>query len=123
MISIKMTGTEELMKQLIKMSAITFEHSANDSLAEMFNRGSRPPYTPIDTGELRLSRKVTKASATKKFTGVFGYNKDYAPHVEYGHRLKGGGFVMGQYFLRANVEVQRPIFKGRLVDEIRRSGR
>ena len=120
--SLKITGTEQLARDLIKLNRLTFEKSANDTLVEMFNRASQRPYTPIDTGELRLSRRVKKANAGISFAGIFGYAKEYAPHVEYGHRLKGGGFVAGQYFLRSNVEHQRPIYKQRLKDELRKGG-
>lgn len=48
--------------------------------------------TPVDTGELRLSSGATDDEV--------GYNAEYAPHVEYGHRTKNGGYVQGQRFCK-----------------------
>ena len=42
--------------------------------------------------------------------GEVGYTKEYAPHVEYGHRTRNGGFVQGQHFLKNNVDAQMPIY-------------
>ena len=93
----------------------------------MFNRAAAEPYTPIDTGELRMSRKT---EFTQGDQGVFGYTKDYAPHVEYGHRQTPGRFVPtirkklkanyvpGRYYLKKNWEVQKPILKDDIRNQI-----
>lgn len=52
--------------------------------------------TPVKTGHLRLHWKRTKASNAK--ARVYN-NVEYAGHVEYGHRTKGGGLVKGRYML------------------------
>ena len=67
--------------------------------------------TPVDTGELRLSAMVTDDE--------MGYTKEYAPHVEYGHRTINNGWVHGQRFLQANVDEQRMIYFMDLQKELR----
>ncbi len=119
-LTLEFRGTEALSKKLLKKNSAKWEKVANKSLVEMFNRGAHPPGTPVDSGELRLSRKTTKANPGKSFSGLFGYIKDYGPHVEYGHRTRGGGYVQGQYYLRNNVEAQRKIYRNDLLTELRR---
>jgi len=58
--------------------------------------------TPVDSGELRRSMIFEGA---KKSTGGFeiavSNNLDYAEHVEYGHRTRGGkGYVPGVHMMR-----------------------
>lgn len=118
--NLELMGTEELDRALRKKSETTWANVGNDTLTEMFNRASNTPYTPRDTGELRLSRVTTMMNQSSSFTGIFGYNKDYAPHVEYGHRTRNGGYVPGQYYLKANVEVQKPLFRSRLIEELKK---
>lgn len=113
---IKLTGIQELEKELRKQSLKDFKEVGDDMVGEMFNRAST--LTPLDTGELRLSRSVTMTSSLGAYSATFGYTKDYGPHVEYGHRTKSGAFVSGQYYLRANVEAQRPLYKQRLKEEL-----
>ena len=64
----------------------------------------------MDTGELRESSGVQGDE--------MGYTKEYSPHVEYGYRTVGGGFVRGQHFLKENVDTQRPIYKQDLIKEL-----
>lgn len=111
-------GYEELMKKLKAMNSIRFEAVVKKQVTQMYQRASKHGAsgggTPYDTGELMGSRFQTK--------NEFGYTKEYAPHVEYGHRTRGGGgFVSGQYYLRSNVQAQQPIFKEDLEKEIERA--
>lgn len=108
---IEWRGIDELEKALIKKSKTDFLEVATKSLTEMFNRADAMPYTPIKSGELRLSRGVSKDS--------FGYSKEYAPHVEYGHRLKNGGYVKGQFYLAKNAKKQQPIYKADLIKKMK----
>lgn len=117
---IELIGVEELSLKLLEKSKTDFSRAGNDTLTELFNRASSEPYTPFDTGELRHSRRTKMINQQTNFNGVFGYSKDYAPHVEYGHRTRGGGYVPGQYYLQANVEVQRPLYKSRLLEELKK---
>lgn len=111
-------GYPELMKKLKAMNAIRFEGVVKKQAAQMYQRaakkGASGGGTPYATGELMQSRYQKKDE--------FGYTKEYAPHVEYGHRTRGGGgFVPGQYYLRSNVQAQAPIFKEDLDKEIERA--
>lgn len=107
------------LKNAIKrLSSFQFTSIANKSLTEMFNRAAQD--TPVDTGELRLSRAVTKVQGSDVFEGEFGYSKEYAPHVEYGHRTRSGGFVQGQKFLARIVEAQQPIFERDIFSALRK---
>ena len=111
-------GYPELMKKLKAMNAIRFDGVVKKQVTQMYQRaaktGANGGGTPYDTGELMQSRYQKKDE--------FGYTKEYAPHVEYGHRTRGGGgFVHGQYYLRSNVQAQAPIFKKDLEKEIARA--
>lgn len=91
-----------LEKKLLALSAIRLDGVLKSNIKEIFNR-AQSGGTPVDTGELR------NTSFANVQDYAFGYTEDYAPHVEYGHRTRGGGFVPGQYYLKKNVETQRPI--------------
>lgn len=112
-------GTGPLMTALQRKSMADYKKVERKNILEMRNRAvstDRPSSggTPIDSSELRLSASVNAAGDT------FGYTKDYAPHVEFGHRTAWGGYVPGQYYLRTNVKLQQPIFRKDLVDEMRK---
>ena len=58
--------------------------------------------TPVDTGVLRRSWHV---NMPQKLTRVVYNNIHYAPHIEYGHRTRGGkSFVDGRYMLTKSVK-------------------
>ena len=58
--------------------------------------------TPVDSGTLRRSWRVKKDGDLARIV----YNKvHYAPHIEYGHRTRGGkSFVDGRYMLTKSVK-------------------
>ena len=91
-----------LAEELQRLSQIRFDAVVMKNMTQIYNRGKREGGTPVDTGELRKSLGHKSDEV--------GYTKSYAPHVEYGHRTRGGGFVPGQRFLKRNVDAQRPIF-------------
>ena len=91
-----------LEKKLLALSVIRLDGVLKLNIKEIFDR-AQSGGTPVDTGELR------NTSFANVQDYAFGYTEDYAPHVEYGHRTRGGGFVPGQYYLKKNVETQRPI--------------
>ena len=66
--------------------------------------------TPVDTGVLRTSWQHKKVS---ELVRVVYNNKHYAPHVEYGHRTRGGkSFEDGRYMLEKSVkEIESDIEK------------
>lgn len=100
-----------LAKELDRLSHLRFEAVVLKNMTQIYSRG-KGGGTPVYTGELRIS--LTQTGDT------VGYTKDYAPHVEYGHRTRGGGYVQGQHFLKKNVDAQRPIFEEDLRRELGR---
>lgn len=107
-------GIPELEAELNRIDSIRWEAVKKKQLTEILNRARSPGGTPVDSGELRLSSSVSGEE--------MGYTKDYAPHVEYGHRTVSGGYVQGQRFLRDNVEAQRNIYQEDLLRQIRKEG-
>lgn len=115
---LNLRGTDKLVAALKSKSEADFDKVRNKSLLEMRNRAVRTKVpsmggTPVDSSELRLSAGVDLNR------GHMGYTKDYAPHVEYGHRTRNGGFVPGQYFLKNNLRIQGPKFNKDLRGAIR----
>lgn len=111
-------GDEALAKALRKKSEANYNKVERKNILQMRNRAvssSSPSSggTPVDSTELRAGASVS-GDGTK-----FGYVKDYAPHVEYGHRTRGGGYVSGQYYLQTNLNIQKPIFRQDLINKIR----
>lgn len=106
---------DRLASKLRAMNQIRFDAVVEKNVTQMLDAARQPGGTPVDTGQLR------KSSGT--YGDEMGYTKEYAPHVEYGHRTKGGGFVPGQHYLQKNVDTQRPIFRQDLINAIKRMGK
>lgn len=104
-------GDDKLAAELNRLSSVRFDAVVKKNMAEIFTRG-KAGGTPVDTGELKGS--LGKSGDT------VGYAKSYAPHVEYGHRTRGNGYVQGQKFLYGNVEAQRPIFRQDLIKQLKK---
>lgn len=118
---------EALYDALGSLSMIRLEAVTKKQAVEMLNRArhsnpkpyaipSETGYTPFDTGELRVSSAVSGHGEDWEM----GYYKEYAPHVEYGHRTRGGGYVQGQKFLHKSVEIQTEIYKADLLNQIKK---
>lgn len=108
MLDIKLNGVDALAAELDRLSSLRFDAVVIKSMTEIYNRAKQNSKasgvgTPVDTGELRIS--------LSQRTQTVGYTKNYAPHVEYGHRTVGGGYVQGQHFLKNNVDMQKGIFE------------
>lgn len=101
-----------LAAELQRLSQLRFDAVIKKNMTQIYNRGKQDGGTPVDTGELRISLGHKD--------DIVGYTKDYAPHVEYGHRTRNGGFVPGQRFLEKNVNTQKPIFYEDLRKQLRR---
>jgi hypothetical protein len=98
----------------IKMDAIKIKQ-VTDISKRAAGPLETPGATPRRTGELRISARADYNNFE------FGYSKEYAPHVEYGHRTRGGGgYVEGQKYLETNVNEQEPIYRQDVEDEISR---
>ena len=105
-------GLPALESELRRLNDIRFDAVVQKQVVQMLNRARAPGGTPVDTGELRLSLGSSGDE--------IGYTKDYAPHVEYGHRTIDGGWVEGQHFLKNNVDLQRPIYRQDLISAIKK---
>lgn len=102
----------DLAGKLNRLSHVRFEAVVIKNMTQIYNRGKANGGTPVDTDELRISLGQSGDTV--------GYAKDYAPHVEYGHRTVNGGYVEGQRFLQRNVRAQEPIFRQDLIDQLRK---
>lgn len=120
-IKMSIDGIPALEKELQRLDSIRFDAVEKKQLTQMLNRARQAGGTPVSTeetrpggphGELRLSSSTTEDE--------IGYTKEYAPHVEYGHRTIDGGFVQGQHFLKNNVDIQRPIYRQDLQKAIKK---
>ena len=103
------SGFESFLSKLNNTDSIKagVDKAVTDSLTRMYNRASKRPYTPIDTGELKNSRTTTRVS---NGSGEFGYNKVYARRVEYGGRDKKGRYIAPRRYLQSNVNLEKTQF-------------
>lgn len=119
--SVSIKGMEKLEAELVRMNNIRWDAVRKKQLTQMLNRARQPGGTPVSTEETRPGgphgelRQSSSASADE-----MGYTKEYAPHVEYGHRTIDGGWVEGQHFLQNNVDIQRPIYRQDLINAIKK---
>lgn len=110
---IQLHGAEQLAKALYQKSQTDFTAVCKRNTTLLFNRArANTPVarsTPWHTGgSLRQSLRAELPSGNS--TGLVGYTIHYAPHVEYGHRTRNGGYVQGQHFLQRSVEAVQPLF-------------
>ena len=108
----ELRDVNNLAGELHRLSGLRFDAVILKNMTQIYNRGKSEGGTPVRTGELRISLGHSQ--------DVVGYTKDYAPHVEFGHRTVGGGYVPGQMYLKRNVDTQRPIFEQDLRRQLRR---
>lgn len=135
-IQIKIHGADEIQKVLDGLSDVRLDAIKAKQVTEISKRAAgplgTPGATPRDEGELRISAHADYNDFS------FGYSKEYAPHVEYGHakgtrskkklkrlrsfinKLFHRNYVEGQYYLRTNVEMQKPIYRQDVENEIDR---
>lgn len=112
---IELIGVGRLANKLLEKSAIDFVAIAQKNIRDIYTRSQKGGGTPVGDytggGQLRKSAQYRGDE--------FGYTAHYGPHVEYGHRLVGGGYVPGQYYLKRNVDAQRPIYRQDLIDKLK----
>lgn len=101
----------KLEKALQAKSNIRLQAVIKKNVVQMLNT-AKAGGTPVDSGELRLSSSTTGDE--------MGYIAEYAAHVEYGHRTRNGGYVPGQYYLKANADTQAFIYYQDLLKEIKK---
>ena len=110
----KIEGLDKLVKTL-NNSSKKFNSEASKSLDNVSSKLLRKvklktPVGKVKGGTLRKSWRVKKDGDLARIV----YNKvHYAPHVEYGHRTRGGkSFVDGQYMLGKSVkEIEKDLDK------------
>ena len=118
MFSVKFVDKEiaKLEEVLLSLSKEDFATVRLKQIRDIYDRSQRQGGTPVGNytggGQLRISAAYR--------IDEFGYVKEYAPHVEFGHRTRSGSFVPGQYYLKKNVDAQREIYKEDLKEAIRR---
>jgi len=122
---VTITGAEPLQKVLndLENFQVHLDAVRAKQVTEISNRAAAalgtPGATPRDTGELRISAHADYNDFT------FGYSKEYAGHVEYGHRTRSGGFVEGQRYLETNKDIQSPIYRedaGKEIEKVLNGG-
>ena len=103
------SGFESFLSKFNNIDSIKsgVDKAVTDSLTRMYNRASKRPYTPIDTGELKNSRTKTRVI---NGSGEFGYNKVYARRIEYGGRDKKGHYIAPRRYLQSNVNLEKTQF-------------
>lgn len=111
----------KLAKKLRDMNHIRFDAVVKKNAVQIFNRAKTPGGTPVSTEDTRPGGPHGELRQSVSMYGdEVGYTKEYAAHVEYGHRTRNGGFVLGQRFLKKNVEQQRLTFYRDLLKAIRK---
>lgn len=122
MVNIELNKSEidAIAEKLRSMNEIRFNAVVKKNVTQMLN-AARNGGTPVSTdktrpggphGELRLSSST--------YGDEIGYTKEYAPHVEYGHRTVDGGWVPGQKFLKENADTQALIYYQDLLNAIKK---
>ena len=96
-------GLNNLIRTL-KNSSNNFNDEANKTLNKISQKlvAKVKLKTPVDTGVLRRSWRVKSEGQLAR---IVYNNVHYAPHIEYGHRTRGGkSFVDGRYMLTKSVK-------------------
>lgn len=101
-------GDDELLRVLKKKSSTDYNKFIRDQTALLYNEAKRN--APVYKGPLRNS--------AKSGDGYVGFTEEYAPHVELGHRLKNGGYVRGQHYLKRALDRRKPAFTQGLREEL-----
>lgn len=81
----------DIMQEVIDLS---LKQAGEVVLADVKSR------SPVDTGQLRGDWRLAKTSINSM---QISNNLEYAPFVEYGHRLRNGGFFPGVFMLRDTI--------------------
>lgn len=114
----RITGVEAL-QDVLKNSAKAQDEireiirdTTSDILADS-QKNLAPHYK---TGRLSLSGSMS----VRADLGEVGYNTHYAPHLEYGHRTRSGGFVKGVKYLEKAVEDNREAHNKAISEMVRK---
>lgn len=100
-------GLDKFEKSLLNTLKVKFPQEVEKFLLEMAYRldNKTKKRTPRDSGKLINSWRVGKVKKIgDEFFLEYYNNTEYAPHVEYGHRTRNGGFVKGRKMLTVSVK-------------------
>lgn len=120
-VSVKLDGVEVLYDKLKEKSEADFLAVCKETTTYLRNQARAN--TPVKTTELRKSLRQENPSNGKD--GVVGYTREYAPHVEYGHRVVNRnretvGYVAGRYYLKKAVDAARTEFVRLAKEELKK---
>lgn len=122
MVKVDVEGIEDVVARLDRVLEYksVLRSCVVKSLAEMKNRSKS--LTPV--GKTRQLRDSAFSRVISSFEGEFGYTKEYAPYVEFGHRIKihgkNVGFQPANPYLEPNAKAQQPIFQSDCQEAIAR---
>lgn len=123
----ELKGMQPLENKFQRLSHARFDAVIEKNMTEIYNRGKQNSKvggqgTPVSTEETRPGGPHGELRESLSQHGdEVGYTKDYAAHVEYGHRTTNGGFVKGQRFLQKNVDEQRKTYKKDLIEQLKKA--
>lgn len=107
---IRLDGADELQSALRNGANLSVYDCIKKTTVDLLT--SAKQHTPVDKGKLKQHcySELPQRSASNPEGSVY-YTMEYAPHVEYGHRTVNGGYVAGQYYLKAAVDEITPQFQ------------
>lgn len=97
MIKIDVRELEDLKKNFVKFEKV-LDKIMEEAIEEIALRTLRKitKRTPVDTGNLRMSWDISRVRKTSTGYQIEILNPaEYAPYVEYGHRIVAGGASIG----------------------------
>ncbi|MDD2370837.1 MAG: hypothetical protein PHQ32_02410 [Firmicutes bacterium] len=111
-------GAEKLQKVLENSvdSSGEFLKIVTDTTADILSDSQKNLNPHYKTGGLSKSGSFN----IKGLNGEIGYSVKYAPHVEFGHRTRGGGFVPGVKFLYNAAEDNREAHQKAVSDLVKK---
>ncbi|KAF0092175.1 MAG: hypothetical protein FD141_359 [Fusobacteria bacterium] len=114
----RIIGAEKLKKVLENCvnSSNEFIAIVTDTTSDIMNDSQKNLNPHYKTGGLSKSGSFN----IKGLNGEVGYSVKYAPHVEYGHRTRGGGFVAGVKYLHNAVENNRDAHQKAVSDLVKK---
>ena len=95
---------KDILFSTTKILSDNFNDEANKTLDKISQKliAKVKLKTPVDSGTLRRSWRVKSEGQLAR---IVYNNVHYAPHIEYGHRTRGGkSFVDGRYMLTKSVK-------------------
>lgn len=115
-VSILLKDTEKLERKLMALSQIRWESVVQLNMEQIRDRAKVRGWTPVG------KTKQLIGSAYMPDNNTVAYTAEYAKFVERGHLTRNHrSYVPGQYYLRRNVDHQRPLFLKSLKHELEKA--